>query len=191
MNPPGGIPAAAQAGGGAPAPTPAPIHDVADIVSFFPYPLWVVAVVSLLFLAVLGLFVWFLFFRKRASRPLGARERAIAALVRLQSEKLSPYEFGVKVSDILRGYIDEAFGIRAVTATSLEFLETIKEHSRFSEEEKLSLKDFLETADLIKYARADADGEDLTRLFSAAEAVIRKQEEPAKDKKSKKERGAA
>lgn len=187
MNPPGGIPAAAQAGGGA----PAPIHDVEDIVSFFPYPLWVVVVISLLSLAVLGLFVWFLFFRKRASRPLGARERAIAALVRLQSEMLSPYGFGVKVSDILRSYIDEAFGIRAVTATSLEFLETIKGHSRFSEEEKLSLKDFLETADLIKYARADADGEDLSRLFSAAEAVIRKQEEPAKDKKSKKERGAA
>lgn len=176
MNPPGGMPM----GGGAPAPTPAPIHDVVDVVSFFPYPVWMVVLMGLAVLVPLCLLGWFLFLKKRAQRPLSAQERAIAALVRLQAEALSPYEFGVRISDILRGYLDEAFGIRAVTATSLEFLEAVKDHPRFSEEERLSLREFLESVDLIKYARVEAGGEELGRLFMAAEAVVRKPEKEEK-----------
>lgn len=164
MNPPG-LPSA----------TSAPIHDIVDAVPIFPYPLWVVALVALLTLAVLAGLVWFLFFRPRPAPPLSPRARAIAGLVRLQGEQRTPYEFAVMISDVLRQYLDEAYGLRATTATSLEFLASLRESPRFQAAEKESLAHFLEVVDLLKFARVDAPSEELAELFRAAEAVVRKE----------------
>lgn len=159
-----------------PAAPPAPIHDIIDAVPIFPYPLSVVVPVGLLGLVVLGWLVWFLLLRKRPGVALTARERAIAGLVRLHGEKRTPYEFAVVVSDVLRQYVDEVFGLRATTATSVEFLESIRNSARFTVEEKERLGRFLEVVDLLKFARAEAGGEELEQLFEAAEAVVRKEE---------------
>ena len=159
-----------------PAPTPAPIHDIVEVVSIFPYPLWMILVAGAGLLALLVLLVWWLFLRKKPLPPLSPKQKAIVAMNLLKKMSLSPYEFGIRISDVLRSYIDEAFGIRAVTATSIEFLESIRENPRFSPEEQVSLREFLETVDLIKFARVEADGPELAKLFVAAEAVVTKQE---------------
>lgn len=159
-----------------PAPTPAPIHDIVEVLPIFPYPLWMMLLAGAGLLAILALLVWWLFLRKKPLPPLSPKEKAIIAMNLLKEMTLSPYEFGVRISDVLRRYIDEAFGIRAVTATSLEFLEAIRENPRFSAEEQTSLREFLETVDLIKFARVEADGPELAKLFMAAEAVVTKQE---------------
>jgi hypothetical protein len=156
-----------------PAPTPAPLHDIVDVVGYFPYPWWVVALAGAVLLALLGwLVTWIL--RPRLKAPLSPQARAVLAMAALQGEKLSPYEFAVRVSSILREFMDEAYGIRAVTATSLEFLESIKDHPRFGADERAALRDFLETADLLKFARVEADQAALDRLLAAAEGVVRK-----------------
>lgn len=157
------------------APTPAPIHDIADIVLFSPYPLWVWIAGGIAVAALLGLLVWWIFLRRRPAKVLTPQQRALAALILLQGESaLAPYEFGIRVSDILRAFIDEAFGIRAVTATSLEFLESIRHNPRFTADERAALRDFLEQVDLLKFARVETGGEEHARLVALAEAVVRK-----------------
>lgn len=152
--------------------TPAPIHDIVDAVAIFPYPPWMVALGILLLALLLGFLVWFFFFRPKKQVLPTPRERAVAGLADLRQQTLQPYEFGIAISDILRRFIDEAFGIRAVTATSLEFLQSIQNNPRFRDEQKEALRGFLDSVDLIKFARVDAEGEDLERLFQTATEVI-------------------
>lgn len=160
-----------------PSATPAPIHETAELLPVFPYPLWMVLLagaVALAVLVLLGWLLWRLIFKKGPGRELTPRERARAELALLKSREFETYEFGVQISDVLRTYLEEQFGLKARTATSLEFLGQIRNHQGFTEEEKESLKQFLETVDLIKFARQDAAKSELERLFASAEGVVNK-----------------
>ncbi len=157
-----------------PQPTPAPIHDIVGPVGFFPYPLWVVALIAAGLLVVIGLIIW-LVMRKRPARPLSAKERALQSIADLRREgpEAEPYAFGVRVSDALRTYIRDQHGLDAVTRTSVEFLETLRENPAFSEEEKVQLSTFLESVDMLKYARQDAPAEEIQSLLDTAEKLVR------------------
>lgn len=157
-----------------PAATPAPIHDIAGPVWLFPYPMWMVAAALAGVLVLLGLVFW-LIRRARRARPLTARQKALAVLDDLRREggDADPYAFGVKVSDALRAYIRDQHGLDAVTRTSLEFLETLRDNAVFSENEKAALAEFLESADLLKYARQSAGAEEIETLLSIAERLVR------------------
>jgi len=154
--------------------TPAPIHDITDPVWFLPYPVWMIVAAAIGLIALVVLTVW-LVKRRRPVRPLTSREKAFVALAELRGEGASadPYAFGVKVSDVLRTYIRDQHGLDAVTRTSVEFLEVLRNNPVFTEAEKSSLSVFLERADLLKYARLSADGEDFNALLETAEHVVR------------------
>lgn len=85
-----------------PAATPAPIHDIAGPVWFFPYPLWMVFAAVAGLLVILGLIIW-LVRRARRARALTPKQRALAALTELGREggEADPYAFGIRVSDAL------------------------------------------------------------------------------------------
>lgn len=155
------------------APTPAPIHDIAGPVPITSIPLeWTVGgAIGIILLVLLA--VW-LFSRKKNKRPLTPTERALAALSALKQEGVTSdsYAFGVKASDILRTYIRDEHGLDAVTKTSLEFLDSLRNNDVFNVNEKASLAAFLETIDLLKYARAQAGPEDIERLFETARQLI-------------------
>jgi hypothetical protein len=157
-----------------PAATPAPIHDIADPLWLFPYPVWLVVAAAAGLLVLLGLVFW-LIRRARRARPLTARQRALAVLAELRRDggNADPYAFGVKVSDALRAYIRDQHGLDAVTRTSLEFLDTLRDNAVFSENEKAALAEFLESADLLKYARQSAGAEEIQSLLSIAERLVR------------------
>lgn len=157
-----------------PAPTPAPLHDIAGPVSILSNSLTIAVLAVLGGLAVLGLIVW-LTRRRRMARPLTAREKALAAFEALRREQpeADPYAFGVRVSDALRTYIRDRFGLDAVTRTSVEFLEILRDHRAFSESEKVALSDFLESADLLKYARQSAAVAEINTLLDIAERLVR------------------
>jgi hypothetical protein len=157
-----------------PAATPAPIHDIAGPIWLFPYPLWMVTAAAVILLILLGLAIWAIS-RVRPARQLTARQRALAVLDELRREggEADPYAFGVKVSDALRAYIRDQHGLDAVTRTSLEFLETLRDNVVFSENEKAALAEFLESADLLKYARQSAGAEEIQTLLSIAERLVR------------------
>jgi hypothetical protein len=157
-----------------PAATPAPIHDIADAVWFFPYPVWMLVLAALVLAGLVALAIW-LVRRFRRPRPLTAREKALAALADLRrlGPEADPYAFGIQVSDALRTYIRDQHGLDAVTRTSLEFLETLRGNAVFNDNEKAALSEFLESVDLLKYARLSAGAEEIAELLSIAERVVR------------------
>lgn len=161
--------------------TPAPIHDIVPPVPFFPYPFWMVLLVVSSALGLITLLVWvakWVLFRKRKLRPV---EKALAGLTLLRTQMggISPHDFGVQVSSILRHYIQEEYGLRATTQTSLEFLESIQNNVVFSEEEKTMLRGFLETADLLKFAKAKVEATESTSLLYQAEQLVRTRSQDA------------
>jgi hypothetical protein len=159
--------------------TPAPIHDIAGPVWFLPFPAWMVVAAGLAFLALVGLIFWFTR-RKRPAPVLSARERALAVLRELGGEasKVDPYAFGVRVSDALRTYIRDQHGLDAVTRTSVEFLEVLRDNVAFTSNEKAAISEFLESVDLLKYARQAAAAEEIRSLLEIAERVVRGESQP-------------
>jgi hypothetical protein len=157
-----------------PQPTPAPIHDIAGPVWLFPYPVWLVVASALALLTLIGLVFW-LTRRKRPAPVLTPRQRALAALEQLRREgpETDPYAFGVRISDALRTYIRDQHGLDALTRTSVEFLEALRENAVFTENEKAALSEFLESVDLLKYARLPAAAADIQSLLDVAERLVR------------------
>lgn len=152
--------------------TPAPIHDIVGPVEIVASPFWWLAGVGLL-IFLTGLIVWAVVAQMRRPRSYSPRERALLALAVLKTGQETPYELAVGLSDLLRRYVDEAFGIRATTATSLEFLTSIRDNPLFSEGEKTALAEFLITADLLKFARVDMESQETEQLLKSAEDLIR------------------
>ncbi len=160
----------------APAPTPAPLHDIVGPVWFWPYPLWMTVAAGIVLLGLLVLLVLlakkFLASRKR---PPTNREKALAALEAMRPgiSSAEPYAFGVGVSEALRRYLSAEYGFRATTQTSLEFLNAIRSKPVFSENEKQGLGEVLERTDLLKFARAGANESELLDLLDIAARVVR------------------
>ena len=170
MNQQPGISFAPGAAGGAP--TPAPIHDIVGPFAFFTGPLWVLVVVFLTVALIGGLLWWF--FSRRKIKPLTPRESALEALSKLRSQvsEGSDHDFGVGVSDVLRRFLGEAFGLAAPRQTTEEFLSSLHGSLRFMEQEQEALSEFLHQSDYLKYARGEATSDQRLALIEAAESFV-------------------
>ena len=153
----------------------ADIHEIAPPVDYSLVPPWVIYASIVLGIAVLGLIGWWI--RKRSQRPKpeqSPRDRALQDLDRVRGEMeiLTPYQFSIRVSDILRRYVTEQYQLPVTRQTSVEFLSLLAKESPFSEDEKLLLEDFLNRCDLIKFARYDATTEDSRLLLEEATRFV-------------------
>ena len=127
---------------------------------------WLLAVL----LAVLvGLGIWF--FVKRRKSTVDARgnvvkgpvippyDKAVGDLKRLREEKIwqsgKVKEYFSSLTDIAREYIEGQFGVNAVEMTTDDILEEIKP-LHFPKEVYNKLKDTMEVADLVKFAKYSA-----------------------------------
>ena len=146
-------------------------HEIAPPVDYSLIPRWAVFVAIFFALAIIGLIVW-LIRRSRQQVPpaKSARERAVEALERIaeEIEISNPYQFSIRVSDILRCYVTEQYNLPVTRQTSVEFLEALTKASPFSEDDKLLLEDFLSRCDLIKFARYEATTADSRLLLDEA-----------------------
>jgi hypothetical protein len=152
------------------------IHEIAPPVDYSLVPPWVIYSGIIAGLALLGLLIWWI--RKRALRPKpveSPRTRALAALHRIagEMETLTPYQFSIVVSDILRGYVTEQYNLPVTRQTSVEFLAMLAKSSPFSADEKSLLEDFLNRCDLIKFARYDATPHDSRLLLEEATQFVK------------------
>jgi hypothetical protein len=151
-------------------------HDIAPPVNYSLLPPWVIFVASLLVLTIIGLAIWYgrKLFRKEQPTP-SPGERALAALSRIESEveKIAPYQFSIRVSDILRRYVMEQFDLPMTRQTSVEFLNAIAAAANFSDDEKTLLADFLNRCDLIKFARYEATTADSRLLLDEARQFVK------------------
>lgn len=150
--------------------------DIAPPVNYSLVPPWMIFVGSLIVLTIIGLGMWYgrRFFRKEQPTP-SPRERALAALNRIgvEVEKIAPYQFSIRVSDILRRYVVEQFDLPMTRQTSVEFLNAIALAANFGDEEKTLLADFLNRCDLIKFARYEATTEDSRLLLDEARQFVK------------------
>ena len=152
------------------------LPDIAPPVSYSLVPPWMIFVASLIVLTIVGLAIWYgrRFFRKKQV-TLSPRERALTALNRIESEveNIPPYQFSIRVSDILRRYVMEQFDLPMTRQTSVEFLNAIASAANFSDDEKTLLADFLNRCDLIKFARYQATTADSRLLLNEARQFVK------------------
>jgi hypothetical protein len=151
-------------------------HDIAPPVDYSLLPPWVIFAGVLLALVLAGLLGWWI--RRRWQRPgpqPSPRERTLELLDRIsrEIETLPPYQFSIRVSDILRRYVTDQFQLPVTRQTSVEFLAALTKASPFSEDEKSLLEDFLNRCDLIKFARYDATTEDSRLLLEEATRFVK------------------
>jgi hypothetical protein len=154
----------------------ADIHEIAPPVDYSLIPPWLIWGAIILGLAVVAVIVWWI--RKLTQRPpavRSARERALEELQRIGDgmERLSPYEFSIAVSDILRRYVTEQYQLPVTRQTSFEFLSLLAQRSPFSPDETSLLEDFLGRCDLIKFARYDATPHDSRLLLEEATQFVK------------------
>jgi hypothetical protein len=154
----------------------ADIHEIAPPVDYSLVPPWVIYCAIILSLAVVGLIGWWI--RKLARRPKpvrSPRDRALEELRRIgnEIETVTPYEFSIAVSDILRGYVTEQYQLPVTRQTSVEFLGMLAKSSPLSPEETSLLEDFLGRCDLIKFARYDATPHDSRLLLEEATQFVK------------------
>ena len=151
-------------------------HDIAPPVDYSLIPAWVIFVGCAVLLSLIGLVIWYArgFFRK--DQPVQSpRDRALDALDTIENaiEKTLPYQFSIRVSDIVRRYVVEQFNLPMTHQTSVEFLNAIALAPKFSEDEKALLADFLNRCDLIKFARHEATTEESRLLLDEARRFVK------------------
>lgn len=102
----------------------------------------------------------------RRQKNLTPSEWAIQQLIELQESNLleegHQQQFYCRVTDIIRQFIEARFGYRAPKQTTSEFLSAMQRDNLLCAEHRASLQEFLQVADMIKFAchrpsSADAD----------------------------------
>jgi lysylphosphatidylglycerol synthetase-like protein (DUF2156 family) len=151
-------------------------HEIVPPLTYSLIPRWVTFAIAFTVLTVIGLVLWWLVRRPKAALPPKLpRQRALEALEHIGNdlESINPYEFSIRLSDILRGYVTEQYGLPVTRQTSVEFLERLARNAEFSGEEKALLEDFLSRCDLIKFARYQASSEDSRLLLDEAMRFVK------------------
>ncbi len=151
-------------------------HDITGPVDYFLLKPWMILSAVAGVLLLIGLTTWLIkSWRNRPVAVVSPRQRALDRLARIQSEidKLSPYQFSIRVSDILRQYVTDQYQLPVTRQTSVEFLNALAASSPFSSDERSLLSDFLNRCDLIKFARYDATREDSRLLLEEADRFVK------------------
>ena len=157
-------------------------RDIAPVVELVPpvLPPWPWIVAALLGLAgIAGLFWWW---RRRARRPAPpppprpAHELALEALQGLQRDNFIEQQaiepFYVRLSFILRQYIEWRFGLRAPEQTTEEFLAAALASGGLVAAHRQLLSSFLQQCDLVKFARHEPTRDDMQQAFDSAKAFV-------------------
>lgn len=121
------------------------------------------------------------FFKQRTPtpQPIPALPAHIIALQRLEdlrSQELPSAgkikEFYSVLSDIIRRYLEDRFVLRAPEMTTEEFLFSLKYSTALTAAHKDSLKDFLESCDLVKFAKYRSNLDEMEHSFCLAKKLV-------------------
>lgn len=133
------------------------------------------------------------FWRKRKSLvpvepPVPAHVRARQKLEEALALISQPKPFCILVSDTVRFYLEERFNFRAPERTTEEFLRELKATDLLTAEQKESLGKFLESCDLVKFAKYEPGETELRELHSSALRLV--QETESREIKTESEKSA-
>lgn len=132
------------------------------------------------FLLIVALVVFYL---RRPRKVIHTREtplpphvkaqRALARLKGVSRQTEAEVEaFYVQVSQILRVYLEERFGLHAPERTTEEFLAEIEQGDTLKLEQRQSLRQFLEQCDLVKFARLIPESQVHDNILQIAMAFV-------------------
>lgn len=138
---------------------------------------WVVG--TLVALAVLfALWKWFR--RRQANKPVPppvpAHIRAKQKLEEALALISQPKPFVIAVSDTVRFYLEERFTFRAPERTTEEFLRELGSTDLLLSEQKDSLGEFLQSCDLVKFAKYEPGEKELHDLHGSAVRLVEETE---------------
>lgn len=147
------------------------------------------SIIATLAAAVLaaGISVHFLLAGRR--REWSPREWALAELGELESQvladELTADQFYTGATDIVRRYVERQFGIDAPRLTTAEFFSRITSRSFVSDDQQQLLREFLETADLVKFAGLLPAADSAAAATARARRFIEDSSEAARDDRQK------
>ncbi len=156
-----------------------------------PRPVPVTLAIGWLVAAVLGVLLAILVIAalgRRQHRPVEPRRRtaeeiAQAALALLLAENLPARglvkEFYLRLTGIVRQYVEHTTGIRAPEQTTEEFLRDMRSRAAFPPERSVRLAEFLEAADLVKYAGQQPEEGQLDQAIARAHEFVNLKPSPA------------
>ena len=123
--------------------------------------------------------VWLIKRRKKQidlPPPVPAHEIAFGQLEQLVADDLPRKgeikTFYQRISDILRHYIENRFGLHAPEQTTEEFLDALRNSPKLPPVHQPALKEFLQHCDLVKFADFEPTTEDIQRTFDSCKHFI-------------------
>src|SRR5471032_2756008 len=108
--------------------------------------------------------------------PIPAHVRAKQKLLEALALISQPKPFCVLVSDTARAYLEERFSFRAPERTTEEFLRELGGTDLLAGEQKESLGGFLESCDLVKFAKYEPGEPELRGLHHSAVKLVEETE---------------
>ena len=158
-------------------PSIAPPVEISGPLAWLWWALGALAILALLFAA------WRYWRRRKTEKPviaeIPAHERARRKLETALDLFDQPKPFCIVVSDAMRLYLEERFGLRAPERTTDEFLGDLSRSSALTDLQKETLKQFLSACDMVKFARYEPQRPELEALYNSALRLI-EETEPAK-----------
>ena len=150
---------------------PIEIHGVGDW-------LWWVLVAMVVAGILLAVLLVFLLRNKPKLVPpvLPAHVRAKQKLAEALALIANPKPFVIAVSDASRAYLEERFDFRAPERTTEEFLHELSDTDLLLPDQKESLGRFLESCDLVKFAKYEPREPELRELHGAAVKLVEETE---------------
>lgn len=138
----------------------------------------------LLALIAIGAGIYFLLRYKKPPQELlkpqipelSAWEKAYQQLEALRRENLLDKglfkDFFTRVSDIARHYMEDRFNIHAPHMTTEEFLYYLGVSGHLNENQKIALKDFLNSCDMVKFAKYAPTVKEALTNFDLAKRLV-------------------
>ena len=120
--------------------------------------------------------------------PVPPHVIALRGLQKIREENLLEPEkaeaFYIRVSSVVRTYIEGRFGLDAPDMTTEEFIREAAQSNKLNYEHRALTHSFLEQADLVKFAKAQPGYPEMQEGFSAAERLV-KETMPKEDEENR------
>ena len=161
----------------------ADIRDIKPPIEITSGYAWVWPLLILLALAVAAFLLWRWWKNRKTNivlpPPVPAHVRAKYKLEQALALITQPKPFVIAVSDTARTYLEERFDFHAPERTTEEFLHELHGTDLLLPDQKESVGNFLESCDLVKFAKYEPRENELRELHSSALRLVEETEPPA------------
>ncbi|MDP8230323.1 MAG: hypothetical protein P9L93_04380 [Candidatus Gorgyraea atricola] len=155
-----------------------PLKDFVEIKGGF--VLWPLMLIVLLLAIAVFLFIYFKKRKKAvelpASPPRPPEDIAMEALKALLEMKLIEQglikEYYIRLSDIIRNYIEARFNVFALDRTTWELYQEMRV-KKIERKRTDQIRDFLEDCDLVKFAKYIPNKKEIEEVYTSAKEIIK------------------